>query len=181
MTRDETILQFLDYVKKLSDTMCYFKGISDPFLKEDCQSHVIENLILAVDNYDEKFGASLKTWVTNNAKFAVLEFIRQHFRKNPESIEFNEGLDFTDYIDKKTEENIQNYDLIAKLIDFVENHPNRRVSNRSKVLIDYFLERKTQDEIAEERSCTKANVSLIISGIKSDIINNKDFKDSLKK
>lgn len=77
--REQTILSFLSYVEKLSDTACYFQGISDSVIKEDCRSEVIISMIKAIDSYNPDCGAALKTWITKNANWAAKEFFRVFF------------------------------------------------------------------------------------------------------
>lgn len=77
--REQTILSFLSYVEKLSDTVCYLQGVSDPVIKEDCRSEVIISMIKAIDSYNPDCGAALKTWITKNANWAAKEFFRVFF------------------------------------------------------------------------------------------------------
>jgi len=188
MTREETILSFLPYVEGISGSMCHFSGVYDPFLREDCCSFVIEAMILAIDNYCPDCGAALKTWVTKKSYWAAKQFLRDLFgredrgtvRRKIRDTNCSSHLSLDEIGDHSDcsindEESICNIDMVENLLRFLR--PSKSKKDRRGVLYQYFFEGFTMQEIADMEGCSGAKISLMISGIKSDISNSRLKKE----
>ena len=181
--RKKIILAFLPYTKQLSDTLCYFRGVSDRVLKEDCRSAAIESMIRAIDRYDLTKGAALKTWVTISVRNSVKEYLRVESKRGgkgkakysilPDPIESFDNV--KEYSIDSLGKTMNNVDLARKALVYIGKQ-GRTPNKKAEVFWAYFVEGKRMREIAVEHNCTLVNISLMISKAKNDIINS-----SLKK
>lgn len=186
MNREETILFYIPYVECLSNTICYLKNITNHAIRQDCCSAGLEALILAVDNYSPRYGATIQTYIANKVNWAIYDSLRLWFgdsRFGKQILEVKSPSccldDVTNSLECSSdgiEESIIKSEFIEKIMKFSESIGRKK--GKSEILWKYFGDEYTMKEIAEQINCTESNVSLIISRLKSDI--NNRFKKEYK-
>jgi len=168
--RQALILEHLPYVRGVAFNICWSRNFLFS-LFDDCMSIAAEAMIRAIDNYDGSVGASLKTWIFQKVRFAVLDFIRKENASNCGNFRIEDFINSLELSSDGTEQMICNRDLVHKFLSFIEQNKGQRtrkgeVEDLSAYLVDGYLMR----EIADWRGCTMQNVSLMISGLKKIIV-----------
>ncbi|MBU2249434.1 MAG: sigma-70 family RNA polymerase sigma factor [Gammaproteobacteria bacterium] len=201
MDRDKLILSYLPYVKVLANTVCYFHGVYDKSLREDCQSVAKEALILAIDDYDPIYEAALKTWVNVRVSAAIKEYFRTTFgskdqpeddvgwaRRNlirlnrtyPPNAQLSDIENRLDISMNGIEKATCRKDLVSKILALVDKQGKQ--IKKGEVLRQYYMEGYKMTEIAQMRggSITSGNISQIISKAKTLIRNSKYKQEYLQ-
>jgi RNA polymerase sigma factor (sigma-70 family) len=162
--RQSLILEYWPLAKGVAYNIC---SVSN--LKEECQSIATEAMIRAIDNYDPSNGATLKTWIINNVKGHVANFIQSEI--NDDNIPIDDCLDCSELSTNGLDERINARDLLFKILYYVKRHKKGRTrKDECETLMAYYFDGQLQKEIAEWRGCTQENVSNIICKLKSLIV-----------
>jgi RNA polymerase sigma factor (sigma-70 family) len=188
--REDYILEYWPLAKLIAYNACKHNGFQKADV-EDCLSYITEKIICAIDSYDESKKATLTTFVNNQIRFAVKEYFRDlpggRFRKGAyEDNRTQKGwevtrayaLNFGNPIDVSTLENSLQYsnngtndkvyrkEMLHEVFNVLNNIDSTGAinsrSDHAEIFKLYFMNEYTQQEIADMKSCTKANISLTI-------------------
>jgi len=188
--REEHILEYWSLAKKIVYNACKYNGFQKADI-EDCLSYITEKIICAIDSYDESKKATLTTFVNNQIKFAIKLFFKQlpgaRYRKGEYQENKNQkGWDLTRQyalnsaypVDVSTLENSLRYsnngtndkvyrkEILHEVFNVLNDIDcggaiNSR-TDHAEIFRLYFMDEYTQQEIADMKECTKANISLTI-------------------
>ena len=168
--RQNLILEYLPCIKGIAFHVCWTRNCLH-FLFDDCESVATEALIKAIDSYDKTTGASLKTWIIIKVRFAVIDFINKETRlkrnyRPPIMVDIE---DYSNSIETATdgiEQTICDKDMIYKILSLVK--PGRR-KREIEDSLTYLSGKCLMREVADQRGCSEANVSMMIAGLKKKI------------
>lgn len=176
MDKTSLILQHYPLSKAVAYNICSSKKVFDFHIVEECQSCATEAMINAINSYDRKQKASLKTWIIRNIRFAVLDYINNE-NKHRGNLNIDDFIDSIKLSMNGLDETINSRDLVLKILLYVDRHRQNKRKDVKMALLAHYFDGQLMKDVAEWRGCTPANVSMMFSKLKELI--RQEFGDAL--